>query len=1094
MEYKSKSRRSRQAGDSLLRVNRQGLTAQRSLSPDFSVRRAPLLPTPHVSPRQLHLQRTEKQLTDFTLSPLVAQRQALAPMLEGLHLQRELLSSQGPVSQRQSLQRQIGEHQTLLNSPRLQVGQYEVAVQRQADLHTPVVPLTQRPQSPAQWSQGGLWEVQRVADAGKPGQTISLREQEQSQHLGVLRTVGTQLGQGFRTDTGPAVQRYAEYGAALAPFQRLGTGTGRAVVTTALMQVPASQRQALQRAIDETIQRQQAQESQDRAIIGLHSLQRQLEHLDGQGEQPLMERIQARRGSGNPIPASLRKVLELELNHDLSRVRLHDDAEADTLAKKVNAVAFTTGQDIFFKAGTFNPNTRTGVELIAHEIKHTKQQAQGTAKPGIDGDAGQEHDARSFGSQFAAKVDLEALAGMGHKATPTNAQRGRVSKTPSMASATGTLATSHLVSGRLAASPLQRLAATPLQRRQDVPDQTRVNSAQAGERGYVTAEQGVRLFSAPHQVSDSSRRALPIIVRGTVLRLLEHKEGWYKVSSPSGVGYVEGQFIKPLEAGKRGLADATRDPGASVHRAKSGDTLLGMVKRHFGLSADKETFKKRGQDMRYFANVIVSSNKPEAFKDNPSLVQRLYGFTVPGGDVLGKELIADTDYLIPSYGFALAQTKNVASGSLSAELSKLVQHMARFTHDYGTVKSIAKQKYYGPGIKRAVLDAPAQLLEGLIQFAILSGGVLALTTGIGAAVGALAGGVGAAPGAALGFEAGLALLNYVGIGFLVVLVGKQLGAFGGSLMQALKLTWDAEGSPAQLDKAAKALSDALEMLVSVLVQALIAYIAKAGLVKLGKTPFGRQIGLAIRESPAGKWLSGRGQSAKTLPEQKSETTGAAGTRPKRIPRSPAQQAYRRNSSAARRTKYEYTPKTRSGTQLQQDVSPALRTGETTVQAQRRMQLALREIAVRQKVPTTKNPSQTPSREAMRLAKTKQKNTKRPNKNPGGSYIDNMLDKYGIKVKGDFPETAKPDSILFRTDAKGNVTYYATYDNFGRIVSRVDINPLSAPHNGTPPPHAVFYHYVTRQTPNGPIQNRITSSGKEAIDVKTMPDFIPTRKR
>ncbi|PJI52580.1 hypothetical protein CTI14_40035 [Methylobacterium radiotolerans] len=33
----------------------------------------------------------------------------------------------------------------------------------------------------------------------------------------------------------------------------------------------------------------------------------------------------------------------------MSRVRIHDDAEADTLAKGVNAVAFTTGTDIFFQ-------------------------------------------------------------------------------------------------------------------------------------------------------------------------------------------------------------------------------------------------------------------------------------------------------------------------------------------------------------------------------------------------------------------------------------------------------------------------------------------------------------------------------------------------------------------------------------------------------------------------------------------------------------------------------------------------------------------------------------------------------------------------
>ena len=107
MEFKP---RSRQAEDSLLRVNRQERSVQRSVGPDLSYRPVPLLPNPHVTPRQLHLQRSEKQLTDFTVSPDTAQRQALAPVFEGLQLQRDLLNLEGPVSHRQSLQRQIEDH------------------------------------------------------------------------------------------------------------------------------------------------------------------------------------------------------------------------------------------------------------------------------------------------------------------------------------------------------------------------------------------------------------------------------------------------------------------------------------------------------------------------------------------------------------------------------------------------------------------------------------------------------------------------------------------------------------------------------------------------------------------------------------------------------------------------------------------------------------------------------------------------------------------------------------------------------------------------------------------------------------------------
>ncbi len=600
MEYKPKSRR---ADDSLLRVNRKGLSVQRSVGPDLSYRRAPLLPNPHVSPRQLHLQRTEKQLTDFTVSPLTAQRQVLAPVFKGIQLQRELLNTAGSGLQRESLQRQIEGHQASLGASGLQAGQYEASVQRQADLQTPVAPLTQRPSTPAQWSQGGLWEVQRVADPSKAGQTISLREHEQSQHLGMLRTVGTQLGQGFRADTGPATQRYAEYGEALAPFQRLGTGTGRAMVTTALMQVPVSQRSALQRAIDETIQRQQAQETQDRAIIQLHSLQRQLEHLDCQGEQPVMEQIQARRGSGNPLPTPLKKALELELNHDLSRVRLHDDAEADHLSKKVNAVAFTTGQDIFFRAGTFNPNTRTGVELIAHEVKHTKQQAQGTAKPGIDGDAGQEHDARSFGASFAA----------GHFVGPT-----------------ARLSQGKRQSGRSPAS--QHAAGWAVQRR---AEPTPVTSPKVlptgGKLAVIRHLDGANLHASPHGSGPTSA-LLPL---GTKLsELSKTPDGWSRVVTAQGQqGYV--QSLR--------LTTDLPDAGASLVKVEAGTTAIGIAERYY------KALVKPGQDLRFYVNVLQDLDQRRG----------------TGAFQSGQTLKAGQALWVPGPALAQSLVGQVGSGSLT---------------------------------------------------------------------------------------------------------------------------------------------------------------------------------------------------------------------------------------------------------------------------------------------------------------------------------------------------------------------------------------------------------------------------------------------
>jgi hypothetical protein len=94
-------------------------------------------------------------------------------------------------------------------------------------------------------------------------------------------------------------------------------------------------------------------------------------------EEELVGRIEARAGSGTPIERDVRARLEASLGTDMSGVRIHTDAEADSLARSVEAAAFTTGQDIYFRSGTYNTGTSEGLRLLAHEATHTVQQGLG---------------------------------------------------------------------------------------------------------------------------------------------------------------------------------------------------------------------------------------------------------------------------------------------------------------------------------------------------------------------------------------------------------------------------------------------------------------------------------------------------------------------------------------------------------------------------------------------------------------------------------------------------------------------------------------------------------------------------------------------
>jgi hypothetical protein len=89
------------------------------------------------------------------------------------------------------------------------------------------------------------------------------------------------------------------------------------------------------------------------------------------GLRPAVERA---RGDGRPLPENVRGQMELALGADFSEVRVHSDARADRLNGSLDARAFTTGRDIFFRRGEYSPDSRGGQRLLAHELVHVVQQ------------------------------------------------------------------------------------------------------------------------------------------------------------------------------------------------------------------------------------------------------------------------------------------------------------------------------------------------------------------------------------------------------------------------------------------------------------------------------------------------------------------------------------------------------------------------------------------------------------------------------------------------------------------------------------------------------------------------------------------------
>lgn len=85
---------------------------------------------------------------------------------------------------------------------------------------------------------------------------------------------------------------------------------------------------------------------------------------------------------GEPLPHALSQPLGDAFGADLHGLRLHHDAAAQDAAQRLGARAFTAGRDIYFAAGAFDLASRTGQQLIAHELAHVLQQSAVRATAG----------------------------------------------------------------------------------------------------------------------------------------------------------------------------------------------------------------------------------------------------------------------------------------------------------------------------------------------------------------------------------------------------------------------------------------------------------------------------------------------------------------------------------------------------------------------------------------------------------------------------------------------------------------------------------------------------------------------------------------
>lgn len=127
------------------------------------------------------------------------------------------------------------------------------------------------------------------------------------------------------------------------------------------------------------------------------------------------------RGGGSPLPGPLLAKMGAAFGADFSSVRVHVGPQA----ARIGAIAFTTGNDLYFAPGHYQADSVRGQQLIGHELAHVIQQRQGrVSAPGSGVAVVQDHALEAE----ADRLGMRAASGSGARQAATIVQPASASR------------------------------------------------------------------------------------------------------------------------------------------------------------------------------------------------------------------------------------------------------------------------------------------------------------------------------------------------------------------------------------------------------------------------------------------------------------------------------------------------------------------------------------------------------------------------------------------------------------------------------------------------------------------------------------------
>ncbi|HEY3288859.1 MAG TPA: DUF4157 domain-containing protein [Anaerolineae bacterium] len=133
---------------------------------------------------------------------------------------------------------------------------------------------------------------------------------------------------------------------------------------------------------DSGVQRKPQYELQ-RKPTSISAIQRQSASGGFTASPEVQQSLSQSQGHGHALPSDVRAQFEQRFGRDFRNVQVHTEPQADVLNRSLNAQAFTSGSDIYFSHGQYNPGSHAGQHLLAHELTHVVQQSGGLQRKPI---------------------------------------------------------------------------------------------------------------------------------------------------------------------------------------------------------------------------------------------------------------------------------------------------------------------------------------------------------------------------------------------------------------------------------------------------------------------------------------------------------------------------------------------------------------------------------------------------------------------------------------------------------------------------------------------------------------------------------------